>query len=208
MKNLLLISVFVLSTAVISQAADLPSPQKSGGAPLMEALAKRSTGRVFDSKRELSQQQLSNLLWASYGINRTDGKRTAASAHNTQETSIYVLLKDGAFLYNPQKNSLEAISPEDIRALGGTQDFVKDASVTLVFVADLAKAAGNNPSAKKEVAAINVGAISQNAYLYCASEGLVTGARMSIDREKLGAKLKLKENHWIALAQSVGYEKK
>jgi nitroreductase len=199
------IAVFITGS-LLAQSIDLPAPQKTGGMPLMDALAKRSTARAFDSK-ELSPQQLSSLLWAAFGINRPDGKRTAPSAMNFQETDIYVLLKQGAYVYSAKSNKLELVVAEDIRALGGTQAFVKDAPVTLVFVADLSKMGGGTNEAKKNMANIDVGYISQNVYLFCASEGLVTGARMSVDRATLGPRLKLRPDQMIILAQSVGHPK-
>jgi nitroreductase len=203
------LSVFVaafIAGGLLAQAIDLPAPQKTGGLPLMDALAKRSTARTFDSK-ELSPQQLSSLLWAAFGINRPDGKRTAPSAMNFQETDIYVLLKQGAYVYSAKSNKLDLVVAEDIRALGGTQAFVKDAPVTLVFVADLSKMGGGTNEAKKNMANIDVGYISQNVYLFCASEGLVTGARMLVDRATLGPRLKLRPDQMIILAQSAGYPK-
>jgi nitroreductase len=174
--------------------------------PLMETLAKRSTARAFDAK-ELSSQQLSSLLWAAFGVNRPDGKRTAPSASNHQETDIYVLLKQGAYVYDAQSNKLDLVVAEDLRAWGGTQSFVKDAPVTLVLVADFAKMGNGSNEGKKNTANIDVGYISQNAYLFCASEGLVTGARGSVDRTALGPKLKLRPDQMIILAQSAGYPK-
>jgi len=200
----LLVASFI-GASLCAQNIDLPASQKTGGMPLMEALAKRSTARAFDSK-ELSPQQLANLLWASFGINRPDGRRTAPSARNFQETDIYVLLKQGAFVYQTASNTLKQVLTEDIRSLGGTQAFMKDAPVTLVFVADLSKISGDNEG-RKNTANIDVGYISQNAYLFCASEGLVTGARGSVDRAALGAKLKLRADQLIVLAQSAGYPK-
>lgn len=191
-------------TTLFAQDIQLPTPQKTGGMPLMEALAKRSTSRAFDS-RDLSEQQLSTLLWACFGINRPDGKRTAPSANNKQATDIYVLLKSGAYVYDPRANKLALSLGEDVRKLGGTQDFVTNAPVTLVFVADLGTMAGGSNESKRNMANANVGYISQNAYLYCASEGLATGARASIDRAALGSKLKLRPDQFIVLAQSVGY---
>jgi nitroreductase len=199
------IAVFIAGS-LLAQSIDLPAPQKTGGMPLMDALAKRSTARTFDFK-ELSPRQLSSLLWAAFGINRPDGKRTAPSAMNFQETDIYVLLKQGAYVYSAKSNKLELVVAEDIRALGGTQAFVKDAPVTLVFVADLSKMGGGTNEAKKNMANIDVGYISQNVYLFCASEGLVTGARMSVDRATLGPRLKLRPDQMIILAQSVGHPK-
>ncbi len=190
---------------LLARSIELPAPQKTGGMPLMEALAKRSTARAF-ATNELSSQQISSLLWAAFGINRPDGKRTAPSARNFQETDISVLLKSGAYVYSAVSNKLEQVLAEDIRALGGVQAFVKEAPVTLVFVADLAKCGGNNEGARN-TANIDVGYISQNVYLFCASEGLVTGARAMVDRKALGEKLKLRPDQLIVLAQSVGYPK-
>ena len=199
------IALFIAGN-LFAQSIDLPAPQKTGGMPLMKALAKRSTARVFDSK-ELSPQQLSSLLWAAFGINRPDGKRTAPSAMNFQETDIYVLLKHGAYVYAAKSNKLDLVVAEDIRALGGTQAFVKDAPVTLIFVADLSKMGKGSDENKRNTANVDVGYISQNVYLFCASDGLVTGARGSVDRATLGSRLKLRPDQMIILAQSAGYPK-
>jgi len=126
---------------------------------------------------------------------------------NFQETDIYVLLKQGVYVYSATSNRLDLVVAEDIRALGGTQSFVKDAPVTLVFVADFARMGQGSDDNKMNTANIDVGYISQNAYLYCASEGLVTGARGSVDRATLGPRLKLRPDQRIILAQSVGYPK-
>jgi SagB-type dehydrogenase family enzyme len=173
----------------------------------MDALAKRATARAFDP-RELPRQELSNLLWAAFGINRPDGKRTAPSARNFQEADIYVLLKQGVFMFDAAKHQLAQISTEDVRALGGVQPFVKDAPVTLVLVADLAKMGSASSDDQKTYAYTDAGYISQNVYLYCASAGLATGVRAMVDRAALGPKLKLRANQLIIVAQSVGYPAK
>ncbi len=172
----------------------------------MEVLAKRATGRAFDTKA-LSDQELSSLLWACFGINRADGKRTAPSAHDQQATEIYVLMKQGAYLHDARANKLNLVLGEDIRKLGTTQDFASNAPVTLVLVADLSRMGKESKEAKLNMAGINAGYISQNAYLFCASEGLATGARASVDRQGLSARLKLKPGQEIILAHSVGYPK-
>jgi nitroreductase len=192
--------------AVQAQDVDLPAAQKAGGMPLMEALAKRATVRAFDA-RELSPAQLSSLLWACFGINRPDGKRTAPTAKNNQEIDIYVLLKQGAYVYDGKANKLRLTVKADLRSLAGMQDFATNAPVTLVFVADQAKMGKWTPEEKRNYAYIDAGYISQNACLFCASEGLATGARASVDRKALGARLNLKPDQLIVLAQSVGYPK-
>ncbi len=202
---------FILSSVLFvsnlpAQDVVLPAPKKSGGLPLFEALAKRSTARSFDS-RELSLQQISSLLWASFGVNRPDGKRTAPSALNKQEADIYVLLRQGAYVYNANSNLLNLVIAADLRKLGGTQAFVSNAPLTMVIVANLSRMSGTNEVTKLNIAHADAGYISQNTYLFCASEGLATGARMSVDRAALAGRLKLRPDQAIVLAQSVGYPK-
>jgi len=203
MKRLLfsLLAVFAVGR-LSAQNIDLPAPQKTGGMPLMETLAKRATVRALDT-RALTPQQLSDLLWAAFGINRPDGRRTAPSARNWQETDLYLLLPSGAYVYDATHHRLNQVGTEDIRTAGGGQP----APTILIFVADLAKPGGGNIEGKKNTANIDAGYISQNVYLYCASAGLATGFRGSADRAALTAKLKLREDQLIIGAQSVGYPK-
>jgi SagB-type dehydrogenase family enzyme len=202
--RILIISLFA-SSLLIGQTVELPAPQKTGGMPLMEALAKRATVRSFDTTG-ISMQQLSNLLWASFGVNRPDGRRTAPSANNKQEIDIYVLLKNGAYVYDAQNNKLDLVSSQDLRSQASDQRFA-DAPVQLIFVADLTKRGGNSEEEKLRMANIDCGYISQNTYLYCTSEGLATGARATVNRDALIPKLKLTPEQRILLAHSVGRPK-
>lgn len=193
-----------IQSATYSQDVTLLPPQKEGGMPLMEALNNRKSTRDFGSQA-ISQQVLSDLLWAAYGYNRPqEKKRTAPSALNIQNMGIYVALADGLYLYNAEDHSLELILQEDIRAETGTQAYVKNAPLNLVYVADLSMM--SNAGDKGEFYSIaHAGFISQNVYLFCASSGLVTVVRDWIDRDALKVTMKLKEDQEIILAQSVGY---
>jgi len=206
-KNFFIISLLILSLELLAQnSIQLPQPKKTGGMPLMEALAKRSTSRSFQTK-ELTNQQLSDLLWAAFGINRADGKRTAPSARNFQETDLYVLLKTGVYVYDAKANSLVQVSSEDARSFGSSQEFVKDAPVQVVLVANFSKMGDGGNEGKINTANIDAGYISQNIYLYCTSAGLTTGARGAIDKKVLEAKLKLNSNQFITVAHCIGYAK-
>lgn len=206
-KIFFIISLLILSLELLAQnSIQLPQPKKTGGMPLMEALAKRSTSRSFQTK-ELTNQQLSDLLWAAFGINRADGKRTAPSARNFQETDLYVLLKTGVYVYDAKANSLVQVSPEDARSFGSSQEFVKDAPVQVVLVANFSKMGDGGNEGKINTANIDAGYISQNIYLYCTSAGLTTGARGAIDKKVLEAKLKLNSNQFITVAHCIGYAK-
>ncbi|MGO9022349.1 MAG: nitroreductase family protein [Syntrophobacteraceae bacterium] len=203
--------VFMLSCSLMSYAegpapVQLPNPQKEGGKPLMSVLNTRMSARTFSSDK-LPMQTLSNLLWAAFGINRPDGRRTAPSAKNWQETDIYVATADGVYLWDATKNVLNTIVTKDIRAMTGTQAYVKDAPVILIYVADFTKVNEQGVNGQLLVAS-DVGLISENVYLFCASEGLATVVRASIDRDALAKELKLKPDQKIILDQCVGYPKK
>ncbi len=186
----------------------LPTPQMDGGKPLMQALRDRHSYREF-STDELPLQVLSNLLWAGFGINRPDsGKRTAPSAVNWQNIDIYVALSKGLFLYDAKENVLKPVLAEDIRAATGTQAFVKDVPLNLVYVADFSKIPRQTEEVKNFYSAAHTGFISQNVYLYCASEGLATVVRGLIDREAMAKRMKLRPEQKVMLCQSVGYPKK
>jgi SagB-type dehydrogenase family enzyme len=172
--------------------------------PLMNALSARKTSRAF-LPDALPVQTLSDLLWAAFGVNRPEsGKRTAPSAVNWQDTEIYVVMESGVFLYDASSHELDPVRAGDLRALTGTQPFVRDAPVTLVLVSDLSRIAAESQEQKDFYSAIDAGFISQNVYLYCASEGLATGVRALIDRPALKEALGLREDQRIIVAQSVG----
>jgi hypothetical protein len=186
----------------------LPPPQTTGGMPLMQALAARHSSREF-AKRPLEPQQLSNLLWAAFGVNRADaGKRTAPSARDWREIDIYVALADATYVYDPVANVLHRVFARDVRALTGVQDFVATAPLDLVYVANRERMEGASETDKDHYAAADTGFIAQNVYLYCASAGLNTVVRGSVDRKALGAALKLTSQQQIILAQTVGYPPK
>jgi SagB-type dehydrogenase family enzyme len=182
----------------------LPPPQKHGGLPLMEALARRSSSRDF-SRDPLPLPVLSNLLWAAYGINRADGGRTAPSALNAQEIDVFVALSSGAYRYDPAAHALHLVAASDLRSVTGYQDFVDEAPLDLVYVADHGRM-GLVPVAQRECyASAAAGAIAQNVYLFAASSGLATVIRAWIDRAAIADALGLSHDQQVLLSQTVGY---
>jgi len=202
-----LILLLVLSTALGLRAGDiaLPTPRHTGGMPLMEALAKRQSIREYDT-RELSRQQLSDLLWATFGINRPDGRRTAPTANNRQELDLYVVLKEGAYRYDAAANKLLLVTTEDIRGQITGRSFAA-APVQLLYVAELSRRSESDENRKLLMAHIDCGYLSQNTGLFCASEGLATCPRATLNREVATEKLQLRPTQRILLAHSVGYPK-
>jgi SagB-type dehydrogenase family enzyme len=184
----------------------LPAPDRNGGLPLMQAIAKRRSLREFEA-RELPLPMLSSLLWAANGINRDDGGRTAPSAMHANEIDIYVALPSGAYLYDAGENALQLVAGSDIRRVTGYQDFVDDAPLDLVYVADHGRMTLIPVASRESFASVAAGAITQNVYLFAASSGLATVIRAWIDREAIANALGLPHDHQVLLSQTVGFPK-
>ena len=182
----------------------LPPPEKHGGLPLMEALAVRHSSRDF-SPNPLPMQLLSNLLWAADGINRTDGGRTAPSALNAQEIDVFLALPSGAYRYDAAVSELHLVAVSDLRRITGYQDFVDEAPLDLVYVADYTRMHRVPIGQRESYAAVAAGAITQNVYLFAASNGLATVIRAWIDRAAIADALGLTHDQQVLLSQTVGY---
>jgi nitroreductase len=184
----------------------LPPPQTDGGVPLMKALKLRASSRAF-APDPLPLQTMSNLLWAAWGVNRPEeGKRTAPSARNWQEMDVVVVNATGAYLYDARAHVLKPMVAGDLRGLTGVQDFVKEAPVELLLVADAGRMQGAQEPGP--LAYADAAFIAQNVYLFCASEGLAVVVRASFDGPALARALKLSEKQKVLLAQTVGYPEK
>jgi nitroreductase len=182
----------------------LPAPRKEGGKPLMEALALRHSTREY-SDRPLSNQILSDLTWAAFGVNRPSGDRTAPYWRHIMVIDLYLAMRDGVWLYDPQKHSLRQHLPSDIRSKTGLQDFVANAPLNLIYVAHGERMQDVPPSDRRLYASVDSGFIGQNVYLYCASEGLGSVFRGAVDVAELGRTLQLPSEQFVTFTQTVGY---
>lgn len=182
----------------------LNPPNKTRGPALMQAFNDRQSVREYSSER-IRPQDLSDLLWAAYGINRPDGRRTVPSTRNFQSVELYVIFPEGAYIYDATEHALNPVAAGDFRAaVAATQDFARTAPMSIVLVADMNKF-GNMSEQSKLMAAVDVGVISQNINLACAGLGLATVTRGIMDHEALRTALKLTDMHLILINNPVGY---
>jgi SagB-type dehydrogenase family enzyme len=189
-----------------SPSISLAPPRKQGGLPLMEALSKRRSHREF-AATEIPLDVLSDLLWAAFGVSSADGHRTAPTALNAQEIDIYLALPQGAYRYDAAHHDLQLVVSSDVRRVTGYQDFVDDAPVDLVFVADYRRMTMVPVGQRECYASVAAGAIAQNVYLYAASVGLATVLRGWIDREAIATALGLSHDEHVLLSQTFGFPK-
>ncbi|MDR2585165.1 MAG: SagB/ThcOx family dehydrogenase [Prevotellaceae bacterium] len=202
MKRFLITSLLLFCTMMLyAQNITLPKPQTTGGKPLMEALQDRATNRNI-AEEPLSQQHLSNLLWAATGVNRPDGRMTAPTASNNQEIDVYVFLSQGIYLYDVKNHTLELKVTGDHRAAAASQGAPSGA--LLVYVANFERMGRYDEANKEFYSATDTGFVSQNVYLYCASEGLATVVLGRVNRAAVIEILGL-QNCKVILGQPVGY---
>lgn len=184
----------------------LPPPETEGGQPLLSLIAKRRSAREF-ADQPLSPQLLSTLLWVATGLSDpAGGKLTVPNARSRHEIDVFVITRDGAYLYDFRNHALKTVLTGDIRALAGKQDFVPKAPVNLIYVADYARMPDLNTEQQLVYSSTHVGFSAQNVYLFCTSAGLATVVRGSIDREALGKALGLTAQQRIILGQSIGHK--
>ncbi|MCQ2135583.1 MAG: SagB/ThcOx family dehydrogenase [Bacteroidales bacterium] len=172
----------------------------------MQALQNRKSVREYSNK-ELSLQEISDLLWAAQGKNREDGRMTSPTARNRQEIRVFVFTKDGVCLYDHDNHSLVAVVDGDHRGLcAGPQAFVKQAPVCLLMVADFEKY-GSEADHAKTMVFCDAGIVSENINLYCAAAGLCTVPRGIMNHEGLIKLLGLSSKQVPVLNNPVGYAK-
>ena len=189
----------------------LPSPDLSALSSAGDAFRNRCSTREFVSE-DLTLQQLSNLLWAANGINRSaEGKRTAPSSRNSQEIDLYVVMAKGTYRYNALKHQLDPVAEGDFRALvaGSYQKEFAEAPVSIVMVADLRKL-GEGQGTDRDIrsAHIDGGIVSQNINLYCAAAGLATVPRTSMESDSLAKALQLDAKQLPIINNPVALPKK
>ena len=208
MKQIFLsvMAAMLTSSVCMAQNIQLPTPDKTGGKGVVETLWNRQSHNEY-SDRMLSQQELSNLLFAAVGVNRDNGKLTSPTASNKQEIRIFVFTAEGVSEYLNKENSLKPVTQGDHREkIAGRQDWVKTAPVILLIVADEAKFGSNNERSKTMMA-VDAGIVCENINLFCAGTGLVTRPRASMDTEAVKTLLGLDETQTPLLNNPVGYPK-
>lgn len=185
----------------------LEEPNRQGGLSVQEAFSLRRSYRGGISGRELSPQQLSDLLWAANGVNRPDGGRTAPSAIGAKDVDIYVVMPAASYLYDADAHVLKWVADGDLRkAASGGQAFVETVPMVLLLVSDAARFGERMDTETVDVfAGVDVGIVSQNISLFCAGHGLATIPRAMMDQEVLRNALKLSGSQHLLLNNAVGF---
>jgi SagB-type dehydrogenase family enzyme len=200
---------------------NLPSPIEDRAISFYEAVARRCMIREI-APTPLTNDQLSNLLWVAFGVNRKTGPdgasgRTAASASNSQEIDLYVALEHGIYLYDAVTHRLSPVASGDLRfgAINPRQEggFGPTAPVELIYVADIHRLTHtighqepglHDPEIQKSYYFVDTGMIAGNVYLFAAAHGLASWFH-NCDRSMLATRIGLRPEQRVLFAQSVGW---
>lgn len=189
------LSFVLMATTVMADDIQLPQPDKLSAATLVEALENRHSDREF-SDREVDNQALSMILWAAYGVNRADGKRTIPTAMDKKDLNVYVFNKDGIWLYDADTNTLKQQSNENHLELFQKQDYMTSVPVVLVYT-----------GSTEDYAAMHAGSAYQNVELYTAANNMASIVRGFFDHEKVAQVLNLPEGQRAIISQAIGWKK-
>ena len=185
----------LFATSAMAADVKLPEPDKTNTATLISALENRHSDREFSDKA-LDNATLSTVLWAAYGVNRSDGKRTIPTAMDKKDLNVYVFNPDGIWLYDADSNTLKQQSAENHLALFKLQDYMQPVSTVLVYT-------GSN----EDYAAMHAGSAYQNVQLYAAANNMAGIVRGYFEREKVAEVLNLPEGQRVIISQAIGWKK-
>jgi nitroreductase len=213
-------SEFMMKSAGL-KTIKLNQPNKERGFPFMETLSLKASAQEW-SERDLSLQDISDLLWAANGINRPDEKKyTASSAQNAHDVDLYLFIRDGVYLYDADTHTLKPVRTGDFRSqiMMTPPPRPKDAGgppppppppptkppIQIILVSDVSRFKFGPPELKPEWGAIDAGIVSQNISLFCAATGIKTRPRASMDKAKIVSLLELNETQHVFLNHPIGY---
>jgi nitroreductase len=199
--------VAVALSAAVPATIELATPDTTRGLTFAKTLSVRHSERNFKTT-PLSHQDLSDLVWSVYGINRpSNGHLTIPTATNSQDISLYVYLPAGVYLYDNKKSVLTGVLEGDHRAdLASVQTSVLTAPVFLLIVSDYTKFAGLGTDEAKKWSAYDAGVAAQTAVLWAAANGFVACPRAIVDADKVSKSLNLKTTQLVHLNVPVGLQ--
>lgn len=191
--SLLVAGLILGGNLAMAEDIKLPEPDKSNTTTLIQALENRHSDRQFASK-EVDDATLSTILWAAYGVNRPDGKRTIPTAMDKKDLNIYVFNKHGIWLYDAPTNTLRQQSGENHLALFNMQDYMNDVSTVLVYT-----------GSTEDYAIMHAGSAYQNVELYVAANDMASIVRGFFDHEKVAQALNLSSGQRVIISQAIGW---
>ncbi len=206
-----------------TKTVSLPAPHFDGAVSVEKALKDRRSVRQYLDK-PLALDQVSQLLWAAYGITKEmespdflrGGMRTAPSAGARFPLDIYLVagnvtgLDKGIYKYNSAKHTLELLQIGDKRqelcSAAWDQVFVAQAPASLVYTAVYQRTTSKyGDRGKMRYVCMDLGHSAENVYLQCTAMKLATCAVGAFEDDSVRALLKLPQEEEPLYIMPLGY---
>jgi SagB-type dehydrogenase family enzyme len=170
--------MFIIMVSVLVGVGDmikLPAPDFTK-MPIEECMAERRSIRSYHDK-DLSLQQVSNILWAAQGI--TEGRRefrTVPSAGATYPLEVFVAKKDGLYRYLPVSHAIRSELDRDLRKdiakAALNQAFIAQAGMVVIITAIFERTAMRYGDRAARYVYMEAGHCAQNIHLEAVAMGL------------------------------------
>jgi len=200
----------------------LPPPMTSGEMSVEQALANRRSRRNF-MDQPISIEQLSQILWAAYGVTEPrpnapqlrGGLRTVPSARALYPLEIYVIIGNvegilpGVYHYISEEHKIVMVAEGDIRqevgeaALG--QRMIREAPATLFYSAVFSRMIPRYGDRGIMYTHMEVGHSAQNVYLQAEALGLGTVAVGAFSDERIRQLFMLSDEETPLYLMPFGY---
>lgn len=211
----------MLLTSLNSHAGDfsLPAPSYKGTVSVEEALKFRRSQRSF-KRRALTLKQLSQMLWAAYGVTAVSSGRqlkTAPSAGATYPIDIYAVvgeggvesLAPGVYHYRPESHSVRPVSSGDVRTQVAAaclrQMWMAQAPLFVAITGEYARCSAKYGPRGVIYTHIEAGHVGQNVFLQAEAMGLKAGIVGAFEKEDVGKALGIPAAHEPLVIMPVGY---
>lgn len=178
----------------------LPAPDRAGGLPLEQALARRRSVRRYGA-RPLALAAVSQLLWAAQGTSGSGGRRTAPSAGALYPLELQLVairvdgLATGVHRYLTATHALQSSTTEttasELQRAAMGQQAVGAAAAVVVITAVESRTAGKYGARAGPYVAFEAGAAAQNLALQAAALGLGTVVIGGFDEAAVARLLRL-----------------
>jgi SagB-type dehydrogenase family enzyme len=196
---------------------NLPKPKTDGNISVEKAIKTRRSVRWF-SPRQLTREQISQLLWAGQGITDDEGhKRAVPSAGALYPMELYAVVgynsvegvAGGIYHYEPDTHVLDLIEGDDHRDEVAraclSQLWMAKAPLNVAICAEYQRMTVKYGKRGERYVAMEAGNISQNIFLQARAMGLEAGIVGAFVDGDLKKALKAPENHEPLLVMPVGY---
>ncbi len=187
----------------------LPSPRLESNFSIEEVMLKRRSHRNY-VKSSISLDDLSQVLWAAYGITKPDksrdiyrgGFRAAPSAGATFPLEVYVIagkvkgIEPGVYKYISDGHKIIRVINEDVRAdlakAALSQEMIEDAPASLFFTAIFERTTQRyGDRGRERYVCMEMGHVGQNVYLQVEALGLGTCAIGAFNDAKVAEVMQL-----------------